>query len=142
MAIFAVLPYFAGKIYNYQFDHFTCSGKIVFSDENRNYSVHVKYIFDEGAGEVVTLGEYQDSNMTSRRLSQQLSFNYTHKGDEIVMLSTKSTLNDANARMLDSLVPDFYLYRDRGFRIRIFKQGESGYVFTTFGVPVFICTKH
>lgn len=141
LAMLAISPYIVQSILNYQADHFSCGGRIEFSDNQRTYTVQVKYTFDGGTGEVTTLGEYSDSGKRSRRLSQQLSFDYTHHGHELVMLSTSSTLSDVQARVLDSLVPDFYLYKDRGFRIRIYRQGDNGYVFTTYGVPVFICTK-
>jgi hypothetical protein len=141
LVMLAISPCVVDLIMIYRADHFSCRGKIDFSDNKRDYTVQVKYIFNGGRGEVTTLGEYSDRWLRNRRISQQLLFDYTHNGDELVMLSTNSALSDEQARMLDKLVPDFYLYKDRGFRIRIFRQGDSGYVFTTYDIPVFICTK-
>lgn len=140
-AVLSISPYLVQSILDYRANHFSCGGRIDFSDTRRNYSVQVKYTFDGGTGEVTTLGEYSEAGKMSRRLSQQLLFDYTYHGGEFVMLSTSSALSDTQARMLNTLVPDFYLYKDRGFRIRIYHQGDNGYVFTTYGVPVFICTK-
>lgn len=136
------VSYFIEKaVQDYRSEHFSCRGSVEMSDDKRFYTVQVKYSFDGGAGEVITLGEYSESGKRHRRISQRLLFNYTHNGDEFVMLSTNSALSDAQARMLSALIPDFYLYKDRGFRIRIYRQGNSGYVFTTYGIPMFICTK-
>jgi hypothetical protein len=139
--LFSTSLYLAQIIWDYRSDQFSCSGRIDFTDKKRNYTVQVKYIFNRGKGEVATIGEYNEVGQNSQRLIQQLSFDYTRNGRELVMLSTSSSLSDEQARMLNTLVPDFYLYKDRGFRIQIYRQGEFGYVFTTYGVPVFICSK-
>lgn len=136
---FSIFSYYAKKYFTYNENKFSCSGRINFFDEVRTYSVQVRYSFNGGEGEVVTLGEYSEIEGVKLKISQQLSFNYTQNGNDIVMVSTGSTLNDNQARLLDTLVPDFYLYKDRGFRIRIYKQDDSSYVFTTYGAPIFIC---
>ncbi|WP_145561561.1 hypothetical protein [Yersinia bercovieri] len=136
----AFSPYIAKMVYDYHSDHFSCRGRINFIYNEVNFNVQVKYTFNGNEGEVAVVGELSKPGERPQRISQQLSFNYTHNGNEIVMLSTHSALSDDQARMLVSFVPDFYLFKDRGFRIRIYQQGD-GYVFTTFNIPVFICTK-
>ncbi|CNL67343.1 hypothetical protein [Yersinia aleksiciae] len=140
LVVLAFSPYIAKVVYHYHSDHFSCKGRINFIYDDTSYNAQVKYTFDGDKGEVVTVGELSKSGKMIRRISQQLSFNYTRHGNEIVMLSTNSALNDDQARMLVSFVPDFYLFKDRGLRIRIYQQGD-GYVFTTFNIPVFICTR-
>ncbi|XXD08000.1 hypothetical protein ACMYSN_17950 [Klebsiella sp. R445] len=141
LTMLIILIYLAQMVYNYRHNHFSCGGNITFSDDKRSYSVQVKYIFNGGGGKVIARGEYHEAGMKNVRLLHQLAFDYMRRDDSIVMFSTTPALSDTQARMLDTLVPDFYLYKDRGFRVRIFKQGKSGYIFTNLGIPVFICTK-
>lgn len=140
LMVIAFSPYIAKIIYDYHSDHFSCRGRINFIYNETHFNAQVKYTFNGDKGEVAVVGELNRPGERTQRISQQLLFNYTHNGNEIVMLSTNSALSDDQARMLVSFVPDFYLFKDRGLRIRIYQQGD-GYVFTTFNLPVFICTK-
>ncbi|AIN18821.1 hypothetical protein CH54_2381 [Yersinia rochesterensis] len=140
LTMLAFSPLIAKVVHRYNSDHFSCLGRINIISSETNFNAQAKYSFDGDHGEVAVVGELSKLGERTQRISQQLLFNYTRNGNEIIMLSKNSALSDNQARMLVSLVPDFYLFKDRGLRIRIYQQGD-GYVFTTFNIPVFICTK-
>lgn len=140
LIIIAFSPYIAKLVHHYNLDHFSCRGRINIINDGTNFNAQAKYTFNGDHGEVAVVGELSKLGERPQQISQQLLFNYTRNGNEIIMLSTNSALNDAQARVLTTLLPDFYLFKDRGLRIRIYQQGD-GYVFTTFNIPVFICTK-
>jgi len=139
--IITALTFVVNISYNYHYDHFSCVGKIEFNKNDKKYFAQVKYIFDGGKGQIYALGEYSQPGQPNKKISQRLLFTYTRKNNEIMMLSKRSLLNDSQSRILNELIPDFYLYKDRGFRIKIFSLQGGGYVFTTYNLPVFICTK-
>lgn len=125
---------------DYQDDHFTCWGQITFKKETASYPVKVRYVFNGSTGEVITIGEYSIQGEKPRKISQKLSFKFSRSGNEYTMLSTQSVLTANQAKALSGLVPDFYLYQDRGLKITMHKQGDNGLVFTTASLPIFICT--
>ncbi|TQI78146.1 hypothetical protein FHU10_1859 [Serratia fonticola] len=133
-------PFLLDSWLEHRENNFSCRGKITFQKNNVKYLVQVKYIFQGSFGEVVTIGEYSELGQKPRVITQDLSFNYSRIGNEFTMVSTQSLLTESQAKILNSLVPDFYLYKDRGFRIEIHKQGKNGLVFTTASLPIFICT--
>lgn len=140
VSIITLSLYFVNRVDNYRADHFSCQGKMEFNNENKKYSAQIRYIFDGGKGNVYALGEYSESGEVSKKIPQHVQFTYTRDGKEMIMVSKRTSLNDKQAISLNAFVPDFYLYKGRGFRISIFRQGD-GYVFTSNGIPIFICTK-
>ncbi|ATM74964.1 hypothetical protein CRN79_03485 [Serratia fonticola] len=141
LMLFAFTPRIIMEFDNYRDDHFSCWGRINFYEKNIEYSAQVKYTFNGGKGILNSRGELTYLGGRTRKIHQNLIFKYTHSGDEIIMVSTQSALSDEQAKSLDNILPDFYLYKDRGLRIRIFNQGHNGYVFVTSGIPIFLCTK-
>lgn len=140
ISIITLLLYFLNISNDYRSDHFSCQGKMEFNNENKKYSAQIRYVFDGGKGNVYALGEYSESGKGNKKIPQHVQFTYTRNGKEIIMVSKRTSLNDKQAISLNTFIPDFYLYKGRGFRINIFRQGD-GYVFTSNDIPIFICTK-
>ncbi|HCD1254259.1 TPA: hypothetical protein JD854_RS04155 [Citrobacter amalonaticus] len=133
-------PLFMHLFDYYKKDHFSCWGNISFKRLEGTYSVKVRYVFNGDSGKVITIGEYNEPGLPTRKVTQNLSFKFTREGDEYTMISTLSLLTASQARLLSGVVPDFYLYEDRGLQLFIHKQGNNGLVFRTATLPIFICT--
>jgi hypothetical protein len=127
-------------VYTYRADHFSCVSRIIYFKGNTKLTVQVKFYFDGGNGIFGSLGEYGEIGEEGRGIAQTMTFNYIRRGSEIVMISTQSTLSDSQILFLNNMVPDFYLRKDRGLRLRLFRQGDKGYVFMNNDIPSFICT--
>ncbi|HCZ9098944.1 TPA: hypothetical protein O4G09_005785 [Klebsiella michiganensis] len=125
---------------NYKKDNFSCWGNISFKRQEGTYAVKVRYVFSGETGKVITIGTYNEPGLPERKVTQNLAFKFTRKNDEYTMISTLSLLTASQARLLSGVVPDFYLYEDRGLQLFIHKQGSNGLVFTTASLPIFICT--
>ncbi|MFI8418244.1 hypothetical protein ACQKDS_17910 [Serratia sp. NPDC078593] len=125
----------------YRANHFSCRGSVHYFKDDAQFTAHLKFMFNGGKGEVSSLGEFLEQGEKSQKISQSLKFNYTRTGDDMFLISTQSTLPDSLAKIMTNLVPDFYLYPDRGLRIHIYRQGNKGYVFMVDNIPSFICAK-
>ncbi|VEI75912.1 Uncharacterised protein [Serratia fonticola] len=55
-----VSPFLFKWLIEHNEDNFSCRGKITFYKDNTQYSVQVKYVFDGGKGNVVSIGEYSE----------------------------------------------------------------------------------
>jgi hypothetical protein len=133
-------PFFVEIFNDYKKDNFSCWGNIIFKRQEGTYSVKVRYVFSGETGQVITIGEYNEPGLPTRKVTQNLAFKFTREGDEYTMISTLSLLSTSQARLLSGIVPDFYLYKDRGLQIFIHKQGSNGLVLRTASLPIFICT--
>lgn len=136
----ALSPLLLNVTENYDKDHFSCWGKISFNRQAGTYSVKVRYVFNGDTGKVITIGEYNEPGLPARKVTQNLAFKFTRQGNVYTMISTLSLLTASQTRLLSGVVPDFYLYEDRGLQLFIHKQGRNGLVFSTASLPIFICT--
>lgn len=119
-------------------NNFTCQGQVNSFKGDVSYRARDQYTFSNGNGEIQTIGVYIDKNQ-KKEISYDIKFKYDRIGDEFNMLSTYSSLNSADANLLNDVVPDFYLYKDRGFRMIVSLYERKIYVFSTLGVPFILC---
>lgn len=131
----------ANYFYSYQLNHFTCWSKAYIHKGDATYHVLFKYTFNGGDGVVSSVGQYTEPNVNNIRITQNPPFTYYNNSNEFLMLSKSTKLTESDAKLLDPILPDFYIYEDRGFQISIFKEGDNGLIFSQDDLPIFICNK-
>lgn len=125
----------------YRDEHFSCRSSITYFTENSQLNTKFKFVFNGRTGEFSSLGEYREVGKVDQKISQFMKFNYIRMGDDMVLVSTQSNFSDSQIKSLQNIVPDFYLRKDRGLNLHLFRQGDHGYVFINNDIPSFICTR-
>lgn len=122
-------------------NNFTCQGQVNSFKGSVSYRARDQYTFSNGNGEIQTVGFYINKDQ-KKEITYNIKFTYDIIGDDFYMFSTYSSLNSADANLLNDVVPDFYLYKDRGFRMIVSLYDKNTYVFSTLGVPFLVCTNN
>lgn len=125
----------------YRDGHFSCRSSMTYFTGNSQLTTKFKFVFNGRTGEFSSLGEYREAGKKDQKISQLMKFNYIRVGDDMVLVSTQSNLSDSQIKSLKNIVPDFYLRKDRGLNLHLFRQGDHGYVFINNDIPTFICTR-
>ncbi|HEM8838447.1 TPA: hypothetical protein U2R15_004156 [Klebsiella aerogenes] len=123
----------------YQQTHFTCSAGIDIYSGNVIYVVNMSYEFNGYNGILRSLGDYKDGNQKDVRIARNFTFHTEQDGKDTVLFSQEGIQDEGQAKLLSTIIPDFYLYKDRGLTLRLYRQGRHGYVFTLDSLPLFYC---
>ncbi|MFB0712924.1 hypothetical protein ACEU59_17380 [Buttiauxella noackiae] len=125
----------------YQDDNFTCEGEINIIRDNVAFNALLHFKFNNGKGYFNSLGNLSKDGKVTERLSKALTFNYTNYHGYIIMLSGENKTSYTKENPLAHIVPDFFLYSERGFQIKMIRQNASSYLFLQEETPLFYCTR-
>ncbi|MGF6193336.1 hypothetical protein [Serratia sp. 2723] len=127
---------------NYKETHFSCWAKSHATRGGQYHFSEFQLIFNSGQGELNSIVKYSDPNNKERIINANLKFTYKKDSDRIILVSSDSINDRSLITLLGSIVPDFFLQKDRGLSMRIFRQGNDAYIFTSEDIPLFICNKN
>lgn len=136
-----ISPFTIYHYLDYQDNHFSCQSQAYFYKGGSTYHVFAKYTFDDGKGVVKSVGEYVSPDKSTLKTSQIVPFTYSYKNGVLMLISESSKLAESETDLLEPLMPDFYLHKDRGYRVKMYHQGKNSLVFEQGEVPVFVCDK-
>lgn len=127
---------------NYKETHFSCWAKSHTKRGEQYLFTEFQLIFSKNRGELNSIVKYSDSNNKERIINANLKFTYKKDGNRVVLISSDSISDRSLITLLDPTVPDFFLQKDRGLSMSIFRQGNDAYIFTSEGIPLFVCNKN
>lgn len=142
-ALLAAGVFLSGLSYwkQYQKTHFMCEGEINISHDNITFNSLLHFKFNNGKGYFNSLGRLTRDGKVTEGLSKALTFDYTTYRGYIIMLSGENKTSYTKENPLAHIVPDFFLYSERGFQIKMIRQNASSYLFLQEETPLFYCTQ-
>ncbi|AKJ42306.1 hypothetical protein [Pragia fontium] len=140
LASLALVGYYGYMLY--QKDNFSCDGRFYIKNNRDVLDLNVHYRFNAGVGLVESQGEFIPYNgEPARPIKIHIKFSYHQDGDKMFLISENTNPNQQDITLLNQLLPDFFLIRNRGINMHIYPQGQEGYVFSGDKIPYFLCLK-
>lgn len=139
--LIALVPFFVWLYESYSAKQFSCVTHLIIHKDNKSVSIDENYTFRGKDGVIETSGIFTDSDGTKTAISRKFDFSYTRQGNEYTLLSNESIEDRQQWMLLGSLIPDFFVLRNRGVTVTIKQQKHDGYVFLMDDVPIYYCEK-
>lgn len=140
--IAAVLsPFIVNFYFTYQQEHLSCWSKIHIKNGETEYTAIQTWKFNAGTGEVNSVGEYIEKDKKPRKIALGVVFTYSHEKERTLLISQNSAKNPEVAKLLEPMMPDFFLYKHMGLSFKIYRLKNNNFVFNSDGIPYLVCHK-
>lgn len=136
-----LVPLWAWLQEEYATKQFSCVTHLVIYQKNKSISIDESYTFLGGHGMIETSRIFTADDGKKTVISRKLEFSYTRQGNEYTLLSHDAIEDRQAWKLVRSLVPDFFVLRNRGVTVTIKKQSHYGYLFLMDDVPIYYCGK-
>ena len=139
MTLISLSP-LTGVVYSHwQKNNFSCKSDVTVGNDEGDLSVSLDFTFDDGRGQISSVGMLKDKNGKINHLMREMKFEYYREKGSIVMVSDGPNVYSPFKSGFGYSIPDFFLYKDRGINIRMVPNGIAGYVVLMNNLPTFYC---
>lgn len=125
----------------YDDNNFSCEGKVNITEKDRNLSILIRFVFNNGTGIYTSKGNFTSGGQGDQKNQQKNQFYLFQKNDGSAIISFNSnqpTQNNANS---SALIHNFFIFQEKSFIIKILRQSSSGYLFSKNDLPLFYCVR-
>ncbi|AET56045.1 hypothetical protein O6448_17160 [Salmonella enterica subsp. enterica] len=117
---------------------------VFYNNTQANLTLDFMYSLKKRTGVVSISGTYYVDNKMSGVIRRNVSYVWSENKDSTHFISTDinkvtrdETLSDA---VIETVLPDFYVYPGKSISYTILTQGHRGFMFTIGKRPIFFCT--
>jgi hypothetical protein len=123
-----------------------CTAPVVvfYNNTQANLTLDFMYSLNKHTGVVSVSGTYYVDNKKRGVIRRDVSYMWNENKDSTHFISTginkvtrDETLSDA---VLETILPDFYVYPGKSISYTVLAQGHRGFMFTIGKHPMFLCT--
>ncbi|EBN9197253.1 hypothetical protein D2F32_07090 [Salmonella enterica] len=123
-----------------------CTAPVIvfYNNTQANLTLDFMYSLKKRTGVVSISGTYYVDNKMSGVIRRDVSYVWSENKDSTHFISTDinkvtrdETLSDA---VIETVLPDFYVYPGKSISYTILTQGHRGFMFTIGKRPIFFCT--
>ena len=136
-----IIPLLSIAYICYDENHFSCESQLILIGKDDHYNSIMHYTFADGFGNFESLGSFHRSNNPPVSRTNNFPFKYWKEQGDTIMVADDSSDPPEDMKQLFTFLPDFFYTKDRGLRVHILRENDSGYLFTDNNSPLFYCTR-
>ncbi|MGL5384876.1 MAG: hypothetical protein ACRDCA_03200 [Serratia sp. (in: enterobacteria)] len=118
---------------------FSCEADLIVNKDNSQLTLNISYTFNDTKGFVEANGELFENGHLKLKINREFPFTYIKNQNQYILISQQSIDYAEVIKVLRPVIPDFYLFRDRSYKLEIIKQPSGDYLFVTDQLPIFLC---
>lgn len=153
--LFGLVFFTAGACVDYIYHQFTsknlhtdqCTAYIVVFQDNIRANLALDFMYNEHKhdGVVSVSGSYTQNNRLAGTIRRDVTYKWEHNGDAFNFISTNinkfSHIETLPDELVSMVMPDFYVYPNKGINYSIQPQGKAGFLFSIGKRPLFFCAR-
>lgn len=126
---------------NYQSSHFVCQSDLVIASDTITLTLLSSFAFNGEYGEYHATGSLKQLTQPPISVNRAFRFNYLFNQGQLLMISAENSTHSSSLEHITQLVPDFFLYRNRGVELQLSRLNRSSYLFSQNNTPYIYCQK-